>query len=359
MVGRIKPAEPINNRLLIAIAGPQASGKTTSALRLATGITQQSGGKICFIDTENKRALQYASAFKFNHMELDPPFSPERYDEAVKYAEGAGYGEGDVIIIDSMSHEHEGPGGVLEIHDEYMKSKNYNQKFNMLGWNHAKKGRKRFISFSLQRTPCHIILCFRAKQGLKEVQVNGKTQYVNTGLEPIGADEYFYEMNISLILPQGSMGKPDWSEKSSRINEFGGDMPITKLLHNSGQISEEMGYRLAELSCAKYEPSEETIVKSKAQTVMNALKLAETADQVNNVWAAHADEIGFIESKNQTTFLFLERQRSLRKQALDGAQEQSSTPQQVSMICQSCSGSGEVPDGSGEFMMCPECGGKE
>jgi len=163
----IKPAKPINNRLLIAIAGPAGSGKTTSALRLATGITQVSGGKICFIDTENKRALQYAGAFEFNHLELDPPFSPSRYDEAIQFAEKQGYKEGDVIIVDSTSHEHDGPGGVLEIHDEYMKSKNNNPKFNMLGWNHAKKGRKRLIYCTLQRTPCHIILCFRAKQDLK------------------------------------------------------------------------------------------------------------------------------------------------------------------------------------------------
>lgn len=250
MTYQIKPANPINNRLLIAIAGPQASGKTTSALRLATGIVKDTGGKICFIDTENKRALQYAGAFTFNHLELDPPFAPARYDEAIQFAENQGYGAGDVIIIDSMSHEHEGPGGVLEIHDEFMKSKNYNQKFNMLGWNHAKKGRKRLISYTLQRTHCNIILCFRAKQDLKEVQVNGKTQYVNGGLAAIGADEYFYEMNISFILPQGSMGKPDWTEKASRINEFGGDLPITNLLRNTVQISEETGMKLSEFSKA-------------------------------------------------------------------------------------------------------------
>lgn len=246
----IKPAIPVNDRLLIAISGMAASGKTTSALRLATGITSVTGGKICVIDTENKRALQYASAFNFNHLELDIPFSPQRYGEAIQFAEKSGYGPDDVIVIDSMSHEHDGPGGVLDIHEEYMKSKNYQNSYTMLGWAHAKKGRKRLISYTLQRTPCHIILCFRAKADLKEVTKNGKKEYVSEGLTIIGGDEYFYEMNISFVLPQGSMGKPDWKEKGCRVNEFGGDMPITKLLHGTQQISEETGKRLAELSQA-------------------------------------------------------------------------------------------------------------
>lgn len=324
----IKPAQPINDRLLIAIAGPQASGKTTSALRLATGIVQATGGKICFIDTENKRALQYAGAFKFNHLELDPPFSPKRYDEAIQFAEQNGYGEGDVIIIDSMSHEHEGPGGVLEIHDEYMKSKDYNQKFNMLGWNHAKKDRKRLISYTLQRTPCHIILCFRAKQGLKEVQVNGKTNYVNTGLEAIGADEYFYEMKISLILPQGSMGKPDWSEKASRINEFGSEMPVTNLLKNTPQISEETGRKLAEFSQVRLddpgstpENKPETVeekTKRVAGEIVRKLKTCEIAGDLQHIMDDYQDDLIDIKYNSQATHDYVIKEYDTRRISLGG-----------------------------------------
>lgn len=321
----IKPAQPINNRLLIAIAGPAASGKTTSALRLATGIVQATGGKICFIDTENKRALQYAGAFKFNHLELDPPFSPARYDEAIQFAESQGYGEGDVIIVDSFSNEHEGPGGVLEIHDEYMKSKNYNQKFNMLGWNHAKKGRKRLISYTLQRTPCHIILCFRAKQGLKEAQVNGKTQYVNIGLEAIGADEYFYEMNISLILPQGSMGKPDWSEKASRINEYNQDMPITHLLKNTPQISEETGKRLAELSAvslpesAPAEPeTPEKKTKRMSAELVCSFKECKDAGELQGIMEDAQEELAEIKENSQAAYDYVVKEYESRRLALGG-----------------------------------------
>ena len=247
----IKPATPVNDRLLIGIVGPQGSGKTTSALLIATGITKATGGKICVIDTENKRALQYAKNFKFNHLELDPPFSPERYDEALQFAQNNGYGEGDVIIVDSASHEHEGPGGVLEMHQDFIDKRTNNStnfrerdKWNLLAWAHAKKGRKRLISNTLQRIPCHVILCFRAKESVEQKKIKGKTEYVKTGLIPIGADEYFYEMAIAMVLPKGAAGKPDWKSPSSRINEYG-DGPIKQLLYNTEQLSEGTGEALA------------------------------------------------------------------------------------------------------------------
>jgi len=248
MPGRIKPALPVEGRMLIGIAGPQNSGKTTSALLLATGITKVTGGKICMIDTENGRALKYARNFKFNHLPLEPPFGPDRYDEAVEEAEQAGYGAGDVIIIDSMSHEHEGPGGVLELHEQWLDKKagdDYKKrdKLSMLAWNFAKSGRKRFITFRLQRSKAHIILCFRAKEKLKPVP--GKEPQ-HMGLQPIGGDEYFFEVEVALILPEGAQGKPDWSEKAARVNEYG-DGPLKRLLHGTMQISEQTGRGIAEL----------------------------------------------------------------------------------------------------------------
>lgn len=252
----IKPAEPASERLAIAIIGPQASGKTTSALRLATGITQVTGGKILVIDTERKRALTYAKNFKFNHLELDSPYSPERYDQAFQYAEQNGFGEGDVIIIDSMSHEHEGPGGVLELHDTWLDEKagqDYKKrdKMNLLAWNYAKKGRKRFIHFTLAQGKPHIILCFRAKEKVAMVKNDqNKTEVVNSGWQPIGGEEYFFEMKIAIVMPEGSFGKPDWNEKSARINEYG-EGPLKNLLYNTEQVSEETGKRLAEICMAE------------------------------------------------------------------------------------------------------------
>jgi len=43
--------------LLIGLVGASGSGKTMSALRLATGIQRVSGGEIYYLDTEARRSL--------------------------------------------------------------------------------------------------------------------------------------------------------------------------------------------------------------------------------------------------------------------------------------------------------------
>src|SRR5678815_3652835 len=100
--------------LLAGLVGPSGTGKTFSALRLATGIQRVSGGEIYVIDTEARRSLHYAEQFKFRHVQFDAPFGPLDYLSAITYCVGKGAG---TIIVDSMSHEHEGPGGVLESHE--------------------------------------------------------------------------------------------------------------------------------------------------------------------------------------------------------------------------------------------------
>ena len=93
---------------IICLYGKSGGGKTYSALKLAKGL----GGKICVIDTENGRASHYADEFDFDVIDLNPPFSPARYIEAIKTAQDAGY---KAIVIDSISHEWEGTGGCLEM----------------------------------------------------------------------------------------------------------------------------------------------------------------------------------------------------------------------------------------------------
>lgn len=239
-------ATPVDERLLIGIAGPQNSGKTVSALRLATGIAGPKG-KIVLIDTENKRARKYAGRFNFDTIDLDPPFDSLRYLEAIQAADDYG---ADVIIVDSTSHEHEGPGGVLEQHeqalqkmagDDYRKR----EKLKFAAWIKPKANRNRLIQFGLQRTRAHVILCFRAKEKLEMVKVDGKIEPVNTGWQPISGDEFGYEMSIMMILPPGSKGTPDWEQKGHRINDMEGK--LTNLLTGWGQITEELGEKVRDL----------------------------------------------------------------------------------------------------------------
>src|SRR5262245_58925915 len=100
--------------LLVGLVGPSGTGKTCSALRLATGIQAVAGGDIFMLDSEARRGLHYADQFKFRHVPFAPPFGPLDYLAGLEYCVSRGAG---TVIVDSTSHEHEGPGGVLEMHE--------------------------------------------------------------------------------------------------------------------------------------------------------------------------------------------------------------------------------------------------
>jgi len=195
--------------LLLGLTGPSGGGKTMSALRLATGIQRVSGGEIFMIDTESRRGLHYADRFNFRHVPFGAPFSPLDYLAAIEHCTRKGAG---VVIVDSMSHEHEGPGGVLEMHeaevkrmagDDYKKA----ERVKMLAWSKPKQERRRMINTILQ-LPVTSIFCFRAKEKLKIVP--GKEPQP-LGWMPIAGEEFIYEMTVNMLLPPGVDGVPEWS----------------------------------------------------------------------------------------------------------------------------------------------------
>ncbi len=171
--------------------GKSSGGKTYSALRLAKGMVDN--GKICVIDTENGRASHYADYFDFDILELSPPFSPSRYIDAIKSAVLAGY---KVIIVDSISHEWEGIGGVLEMAEG---------KTGLQSWAKPKAEHRKLMNMLL-RLHVHVIFCARAKDDLEQVEVikdgKKKTEIVNKGLIPIQEKNFPYEMLVTFRLEE-------------------------------------------------------------------------------------------------------------------------------------------------------------
>lgn len=200
----VRTAVPI----LVGLVGPSGSGKTYSALRIATGIQRITGGEIFFIDTEARRALHYAEQFKFRHVQFDQPFGSLDYMAAIEHCVAKG---AKVIVIDSLSHEHEGPGGVLEAHDVETDrlSKQWNtsrDKVQMTAWAKPKAERRRLISTILQ-LGINVVLCFRAKEKLKVIP--GKAP-MPLGWMPIAGEEFVFEMTVNMLLLPGSGGVPTW-----------------------------------------------------------------------------------------------------------------------------------------------------
>lgn len=241
-----RPAVREATPLLVGLVGPSGAGKTFSALRLATGIQKVSGGDVFVIDTESRRALHYAERFKFRHIAFGAPFGPLDYLAAVEHCVAKG---AKTIIVDSMSHEHEGPGGVLEMHeaeltrmagDDYGKR----ERMKMLAWQKPKQQRRRMINTLLQIN-CNFIFCFRAKEKLKLVR--GK-EPENLGFMPIAGEEFVYEMTLKCLLLPGANGAPVWE------SEHSGERMMMKLpdqfrdvfAGEPRQLDETTGTRLAE-----------------------------------------------------------------------------------------------------------------
>lgn len=205
--------------LLIAIAGASGSGKTFSALTMATGLAQ--GDPIYAIDTEAKRMLHYADQFKFKHMDMKPPFTPEAYIEAIQKAERAG---AKVIIIDSTSDEYEGVGGLQEMHDEEvarLARKPYDRlegweidKFNAPAWKVPKTRHKTRLMSPLRQVRAYIIFCLRAEEKIKFVKVfdertnREKTAIESAGWVPICEKRFMYEMTMSFTVTPDNPGVP-------------------------------------------------------------------------------------------------------------------------------------------------------
>ena len=105
---KLQQAQRSQVKLRIGLSGPSGYGKTMSALLLAYGITEE-WNKIAVIDTENNSASLYSHLGDFNVLNLEEPYSPERYIRAIQTCEAANM---EVVIVDSISHEWQWQGGM-------------------------------------------------------------------------------------------------------------------------------------------------------------------------------------------------------------------------------------------------------
>jgi len=225
--------------LLVGLVGSSSSGKTKSALRLARGFQRVTNGKIFVVDTEAGRSLQYADEFEFEHVPFGAPFGPLDYLDVIKYCIDNG---ATTIVGDSMSHEHEGPGGILEMHGVEHARLGGSKGTQMLAWNKPKSEHRRMLNTILQFN-CNFIFCFRAKEKLKLER--GKDP-VSLGFMPIGDPSWTYEMTMQCLLMPGSKGVPTWK------SEKAGEAEIIKLpgffentFATAPQLSEDIGETLA------------------------------------------------------------------------------------------------------------------
>jgi hypothetical protein len=181
---QLKKAKKKNAKLKMALQGPSGSGKTYSALLLAYGLCKD-WSKIAVIDSENHSSELYSDLGDFNVLPLIEPYTPEKYLEAISICEMEGM---EVLILDSLSSEWEGTGGILDIHGNMAGN-------SFTNWAKLTPRHNDFISGIIQ-SPCHIIGTIRTKQDYVLVEKNGKMVPEKVGLKAVTRDGLDYEMTL-------------------------------------------------------------------------------------------------------------------------------------------------------------------
>lgn len=244
MTFTIRPAVREDTPLIIGLAGPSKSGKTYSAHRLARGLSR--GGDIVMINAEGKRGHQYADKFKYLACDIHAPFSYERYDEALLQVAESKPG---CVIIDSVSHAHDGPGGMIEQHEknlDRMAGTDYKKRDRMTwtAWIEPKSWENKFI-YRMIDLDIPIVLCFRAKEKMK---LESGKEPQNMGYQPIASEKITFETIFSLMLPPRSKGVPDLELSDMRE-------PFDNMVEPGTVIDERLGERLAEWAAGQKHPA--------------------------------------------------------------------------------------------------------
>jgi hypothetical protein len=241
MTYSFRPASSFTERhgLFVAVTGGTNSGKTVSGLRLAKGIAGPNG-KVAVLDTEGGRTLHLKSQFDFDANVMDPPFRPQRFAEAAKAAEDAGY---DVLLIDSFSMEWVGIGGVLDWQeaeitrmagDDWKKR----ERVKMASWIKPKGAHKAMVySFLQRRMP--IIFSIRGEETVKPGENPGDKP--TTVFKTICNAAFPFEVTVSFRLRSEAKGIIDLSDPKGWKME--GDHRA--IFRDGDQLSEQHGAALA------------------------------------------------------------------------------------------------------------------
>lgn len=294
------PAKRQGVGLFVGVAGGTGSGKTFSALRIARGIAGPNG-KIAAVDTEAQRMSHYSDHFKFDVADLKPPFRPQYFAKAAEDAERAGYA---VCVIDSMTHEWAGEGGVLSWHDEIAGD---DPKKNMQGWIKPKGAHKAMISsFLTRRIP--IVFCFRAEEKVK-VGAGGRPE--SQGWMPIGDSRFMFELTTMLTLSNEAPGRVNHNLPCKIQEQHRAFFPDGK------HITEEAGAALAAWARGDEFTDRATSV---AKALIDAANKATDEDELLNAHAGETEtkQLAWLKDKRPELFKEVNEAVAAKLKALQG-----------------------------------------
>ena len=194
---QVKKAKREKIYVKIALMAPSGGGKTYGSLRLATGMAKEiqnetgKPAKILLANTEQKRGYYYANEFDYDIVDVDAPHNPEKYVELIEFAVSEGY---DILIIDSSSHEWEGKGGCLELHQQ--------AGGTYQAWGKVTPRHNKFIN-AIADSQIHIIATMRGKDQYEVSKDDkGKTSVQKLGVGAKQRDGFEYEFTCTFLIDQ-------------------------------------------------------------------------------------------------------------------------------------------------------------
>jgi hypothetical protein len=298
---QIKKAERKAVKIKLAITGPSGAGKTMGGLLLAKGLAD--GGKVLVIDSEDGSSNLYADhrlvGLDFDVIEIEAPYSIDKYLEALKAGQDAGY---EVIVMDSISHAWDAEGGLQDKkHALDMRGGN-----SFTNWRSITKEHELFKA-KIVHSPCHIIATMRSKQEyIIEANDKGKTMPRKVGLAPVQRDGMEYEFTTVFDVAMDHK----FSVSKDRTSLFDG-----RIEH----ITEKTGQEIKQWLQSGKEMALEAPKAASAQLI-NLDQETEIADLMNE---SKADVNAFLKAYGITCYAhltqeqYLEARRKLKKKIED------------------------------------------
>ena len=278
----------------IALMGSSGSGKTYSALRLATGMKnklEKNLGrevKILMANTEGGRGIYYANEFDYDIADINPPYTPEVFIEIIEDAVEAGY---DILILDSTSPEWEGKGGCLEMHA-------------MLGgkfqdWAQISPRHDKFLD-AIEKSPIHIITTLKGKDQYEiEKDERGKVNVKKLGLGGKQREGFEYRYTCTFSIDQ-------------KTHLAIAQKDNTHIFENSvGEVlSESYGEKIIDwANSSEIKPSKTYVVEDSAKQREEQTKLfKETQEKIKEI-AMALNEANRVDDYNKILSLFLPNKR--------------------------------------------------
>lgn len=250
----LKKAARKQVKLRLNISAPSGAGKTMSALLMAKGLVGD-WSKIAVIDTENGSSSLYSHLGDFNVIDMQAPFTPEKYTQALNACVNGGM---ECIIIDSSSHEW---NCLLEENELLAQSMFRGNTWS--AWSKTTPRHDKFVN-SVLHCQAHVITCTRSK--METVMGEGKKVH-KVGMKDVQREGWEYELTVSLNIDRDThLAIPS----KDRTNLFEGKQPFL--------ITEETG-KLIKDWC-----DTGVTVVDPSQYALQVILSCKTIDELQDAW---------------------------------------------------------------------------